>query len=159
MNKKNYVKIYSIVPTEYLNNSKLNSTEKLLLFHITALCKRNGYCCATNKYFVNIYNLSKTTISLSINKLVRLNILKSKIVKNDINSKKRYLTLVNDIWQSNLISINDNLNTGIEDRLTYNNKINKLNNTSLINNEEKNILNYDWLNDPDGWFDLDQGDK
>ena len=155
MNKKNYVKIYSIVPTEYLNNSKLNSTEKLLLFHITALCKRNGYCCATNKYFVNIYNLSKTTISLSINKLVRLNILKSKIVKNDINSKKRYLTLVNDIWQSNLISINDNLNTGIEDRLTYNNKINKLNNTSLINNEEKNILNYDWLNDPDGWFDLD----
>ncbi len=45
----------------------------------------------------------------------------------------------------------NNLNTGIEDRLTYNNKINKLNK----NNEEKDILNYDWLNDPDGWFDLD----
>ena len=29
MNSKNYVTIYSIVPKEYMNNSKLNSTDKL----------------------------------------------------------------------------------------------------------------------------------
>ena len=71
MNKKDYVMIYSIVPKEHLNNSKLNSTDKILLMHITALCNKYGYCSATNNYFVSIYNLSKTSISKSINKLVK----------------------------------------------------------------------------------------
>ena len=77
-NRNNYVVIYSIAPKEYLNNSKLNSTDKLLLFHITALCHKNGYCTATNRYFMRIYGFSKTTISKAINKLIKLNILKTR---------------------------------------------------------------------------------
>ena len=73
-NRNNYVVVYSIIPKEYLNNPKLNSTDKLLLFHITALCHKNGYCTATNRYFMRIYGFSKTTISKSINKLIKLNI-------------------------------------------------------------------------------------
>ena len=125
MNSKNYVTIYSIVPKEYMNNSKLNSTDKLLLCHITALCKKNGYCIATNRYFMSIYGISKTSISKSINKLVRLNILNSKIEKMNINSKRRYLTLVNDVWNYSYISVkhNDNLNIHISNHYLYNLKI------------------------------------
>lgn len=65
-NRNIYVAVYSIVPKEYFNNPKLNSTDKLLLFHITALCHKNGYCTATNRYFMRIYGFSKTAIKLNI---------------------------------------------------------------------------------------------
>ena len=162
MNSKNYVMIYSLVPKEYTNNSKLNSTDKLLLFHITALCKKNRYCIATNRYFVNIYGISKTSVSKSINKLVKLNILNSKIVKADVNTKRRYLTLVNDVWNYSCIGIKDNNDYGIEEEFSYNNKFNNKNNNNLIiDYETKSILDYDWINDPDDWFSeyQDRGNK
>ena len=58
--RNKYVVVYSIIPKEYLNNPKLNSTDKMLLFHITALCHKNGCCTATNRYFMKIYGFSKT---------------------------------------------------------------------------------------------------
>ena len=154
MNSKNYVTIYSIVPKEYMNNSKLNSTDKLLLCHITALCKKNGYCIATNRYFMSIYGISKTSISKSINKLVRLNILNSKIEKMNINSKRRYLTLVNDVWNYSYISVKHNDNMSVEEEFLYNsNYDNKNNNKLIIDNDPDEIIYYDWLNDPDGLYD------
>lgn len=154
MNSKNYVTIYSIVPKEYMNNSKLNSTDKLLLCHITALCKKNGYCIATNRYFMGIYGISKTSISKSINKLVRLNILNSKIEKMNINSKRRYLTLVNDVWNYSYISVKHNDNMSVEEGFLYNsNYDNKNNNKLIIDNDTDEIFDYDWLNDPDGLYD------
>ena len=104
-NRNIYVVVYSIVPKEYLNNPKLNSTDKLLLFHITALCHKNGYCTATNRYFMRIYGFSKTTISKSINKLIKLNILDSRIENYEFNNRKRYLILVNNVWKNNNIGI------------------------------------------------------
>lgn len=122
MCKGNFVKIYSIVSKKIMNSQKLNSTDKLLLLHITALCHRNGYCIATNRYFMNIYNLSKTTISKSINKLINLNILNSKIEIIGLNNKKRYITLVNNVWQNTMIGDNEYDNTSIGEEFTYNNK-------------------------------------
>lgn len=122
MCKGNFVKIYSIVSKNIMNSQKLNSTDKLLLLHITALCHRNGYCIATNRYFMNIYNLSKTTISKSINKLINLNILNSIIEIIGLNNKKRYITLVNNVWQNTMIGDNEYDNTSIGEEFTYNNK-------------------------------------
>ena len=155
MNKKDYVMIYFVVSKEHMSNSKLNSTDKLLLLHITALCNKNGYCSATNNYFVSIYNLSKTSISKSINKLVRFNILKSETKNYDFNHKKRILTLIIDVWKNNYRGIGKCDNTSMESELPYNNKYqNKINN-KIIDEETKELLDYDWLEDPDDWFHSD----
>ena len=135
MNRKNYVVIYSIIPKEYLNNPKLNSTDKLLLFHITALCHKNGYCTATNRYFMRIYGFSKTTISKSINKLIKLNILNSRIENYEFNNRKRNLTLVNNVWKNNNIGIEEDNDTGVKEEFTYNN------NYKYVNNELDPFIN------------------
>ena len=146
--RNKYVVVYSIIPKEYLNNPKLNSTDKLLLFHITALCHKNGYCIATNRYFMRIYGFNKTTISKSINKLIKLNILNSRIENYEFNNRKRYLTLVNNIWKNNNLSIEENNDTGVKEEFTYNNNYkyvnNELdpfinNNTIIDNTEERNF--------------------
>ena len=134
--RKIYVVVYSIIPKEYLNNPKLNSTDKLLLFHITALCHKNGYCTATNRYFMRIYGFSKTTISKSINKLLKLNILNSRIENYEFNNRKRYLTLVNNVWKNNNIGIEEDNDTGVIEEFTYNNNYKYINNelVPFINN-------------------------
>ena len=148
-NRNNYVVVYSIIPKEYLNNLKLNSTDKLLLFHITALCHKNGYCTATNRYFMRIYGFSKTTISKAINKLIKLNILNSRIENYEFNNRKRYLTLVNNVWKNNNISIEENNDTGVIEEFTYNNNYKYVNNElyPFINNntitEEDDERNFD----------------
>jgi len=63
---------------------------------------------------MRIYGFSKTTISKSINKLIKLNILNSKIENYEFNNKKRYLTLVNNVWENDNISIEENNNTIID---------------------------------------------
>lgn len=143
-NRNNYVVIYSIIPKEYLNKSKLNSTNKLLLFHITALCHKNEYCTATNGYFMKIYGFSKTTISKSINKLIKLNILNSRIENYEFNNRKKYLTLVNNVWKYNNIGIEENNDTGVKEEFTYNNYkyVNNeldlfINNNTIINNTDE----------------------
>ena len=130
------VVVYSIIPKEYLNNPKLNSTDKLLLFHITALCHKNWYCIATNRYFMRIYGFSKTTISKSINKLIKLNILNSRVENYEFNNKKRYLTLVNNVWKNNNIGIEENNDTSVKEEFTYNNNYKYVNNelVPFINN-------------------------
>ena len=136
-NRNIYVVVYSIVPKEYLNNPKLNSTDKLLLFHITALCHKNGYCTATNRYFMRIYGFSKTTISKSINKLIKLNILDSRIENYEFNNRKRYLILVNNVWKNNNIGIEENSDIGVKEEFTYNNN----NNYKCVNNELELFIN------------------
>ena len=138
--------VYSIIPKEYLNNPKLNSTDKLLLFHITALCHKNGYCTATNRYFMKIYSFSKTTMSKSINKLIKLNILNSRIENYEFNNRKRYLTLVNNVWKNNNIGIEENNDTSVKEEFTYNNNYKYVNNKLdlfINNNNNNNIVEND----------------
>ena len=142
-NRNIYVVVYSIVPKEYLNNPKLNSTDKLLLFHITALCHKNGYCTATNRYFMRIYGFSKTTISKSINKLIKLNILDSRIENYEFNNRKRYLILVNNVWKNNNIGIEENSDIGVKEEFTYNN------NYKYVNNELDPFINNNTIIDND----------
>lgn len=121
---------------------------------ITALCKKTGYCIATNRYFTSIYGISKTSISKSINKLVRLNILNLKIEKMNINSKRRYLTLVKDVWNYSYIGVKHNDNMNVEEEFLYNSNCdNKNNNKLIIDSEIDEIFDYDWLNDSDGLYD------
>ena len=142
-NRNNCVVVYSIIPKEYLNNTKLNSTDKLLLFHITALCHKNGYCIATNRYFMRIYGFNKTTISKSINKLIKLNILNSRIENYEFNNRKRYLTLVNNVWENNNMGIEEKNNTGVKEEFTYNN------NYKYVNNELDLFINNNTIIDND----------
>lgn len=61
--------INPIIPISVLSDSRISSLEKLLLLHIISLCKKNGYCWPTNRYFMNKFNCTKTTVSKSISSL------------------------------------------------------------------------------------------
>ena len=116
MDKPNY---YAIIPSE-VRYSNLKPNAKLLYGEITALSSKLGYCYATNKYFAELYGVSKNTISSWISDLKKLGFI-TVIVERNANKQiiKR------------CIGITKKIDTPILKKMKDNNTSN--NNTSNIN--------------------------
>ena len=53
---------YGILPAEVRYDKELLPNAKLLFVEITALCRKQGYCWATNSYFAELFNTTERTI-------------------------------------------------------------------------------------------------
>jgi hypothetical protein len=87
---------YAIIPADVRYNKKLSANAKLLYAEITALTNKNSYCWATNKYFGDLYGLSKDRISHLVSDLVD-----QKLIHVEITDKvyrKIYLTLAKNSY-------------------------------------------------------------
>lgn len=61
---------YAVIPASVRYDEKLTPNAKLLYGEITALCKKQGYCWATNDYFAQLYKTSDKTIGRWIKSLI-----------------------------------------------------------------------------------------
>lgn len=71
---------YAIIPANIRYDKTLNANAKLLYGEITALANEKGYCWASNKYFAELYGVSKETISRWINSLEKKGYVKFELV-------------------------------------------------------------------------------
>ena len=63
MSEKEIPSYYSIIPATVRYDHNLKANEKLMYGEITALSSKNGYCWAENRYFAELYDVHKITIS------------------------------------------------------------------------------------------------
>ena len=74
---------YAVIPATVRYDKDLPFGAKMLYGEITALSNQRGYCFAQNAYFAKLYDLSISTISRWISKLVKKGYLKMEIVFKD----------------------------------------------------------------------------
>ena len=139
---------YSILTANVRYDRELKANEKLLFSEITALANKRGYCTATNNYFANLYDKSKTTISNWINHLKEKGYLRVYFEKDgsQIIGRKLY-PVAEPIKENKDTPIKENLNTctrkaqegikenfkpPIKEKFKENNT--SINNTSINNN-------------------------
>ena len=129
------------IPKEVYLNKELNWTDKILLVEIHSLDNKDG-CFASNEYFSEFLDVSTTTISKSISKLIsfgymyiesfdgRKRVLKTKI---DLNfTSKQNDNLKAEFKQTSKQS-KSKIKSSLEENLIYNNTINNTdNNTTNI---------------------------
>jgi hypothetical protein len=60
---------YAIIPANVRYDERLKANEKLMYGEITALSNKLGYCCASNKYFAELYKVGKETVSRWVSNL------------------------------------------------------------------------------------------
>lgn len=127
MKEKIQPSFYAIIPATVRYDKDLNPNAKLLYGEITALCKREGYCWASNSYFAELYGVSKVTISRWVKNLID---------KGYIVSDIKYKEGSKEIKERRLY-LNDTLPINKNDKGSYQNcneGINKNDNTPINKN-------------------------
>ena len=130
--KPNY---YAILTAEVRYNKDLTPNAKLLYAEITALCNMNGKCFANNRYFAELYDKSRTSISKWLSQLVAFNYVTVVYTykKGTKEIDKRYISLVK-------CGIEEILKGGIKEKLKDNTtSINTTNTNTNIYIKEKFI--------------------
>ena len=117
---------YAIIPAE-VRYSDLKPNAKLLYGEITALSSKEGYCFATNRYFAELYNVTKNTISLWVSQLHKKGFISVTLIKKGEQITERRIGIIkNDV----------STNTNKEDLITI-----KVINTISILNRKENFIN------------------
>lgn len=124
---------YAILPANVRYDKDLTPNAKLLYAEITSLCNAKGYCWATNKYFADLYGVTKISISNWISELEKKGYIENEIIYADENKQilGRHLKICN-------IGIKEIFNRGIEENFNRPIKENFNNNNKDKNNKNKN---------------------
>lgn len=89
------VNYFAVIPANVRYDRKVCPNAKLLYGEVTALCNKEGYCWATNKYFAELYRVSTRAVTSWIKQLTDNGYLESEIVYKDGTKEiaARYLRL------------------------------------------------------------------
>ena len=113
-----------VLPETVLGDNRLTYFERVLLIDIVSLCKKNGYCWPTNRYFMNKFNCTKPTVSKSISSLSKYGYIDIEINNSETNNSKRIIRL-SEVLKKRITSIQGNINTSIQNNFNLDNKYNK----------------------------------
>lgn len=70
---------YTVIPAPVRFHEGLKASEKILYGDIAYLANAHGYCSAENKYFAELFNVSKFTVSVWISNLEKHGFIKTEI--------------------------------------------------------------------------------
>lgn len=141
--KPNY---YAIIPANVRYDKDLQMGARLLYGEITALSNQTGQCWSSDKYFMDLYGVTKRTIQNWLGTLEEKGYI-DRVVKYKDGGKeieKRYITLV----KLNALPYGNNLHYPMENNCTVNNtSINTTSNNikDLCNSGEydyKSVIDY-----------------
>lgn len=134
---------YAIIPANIRYDKNLTANAKLLYAEITALCQKEGYCWATNKYFQELYGVSQQTVSEWVRQLVNLKVI---TIEMDKKNNRRYIRLLlGGDYKKTCAPLQENLCTPLQENLYRNNT--SVNNTSVNNSKNsKKVLIDEYFN-------------
>ena len=93
--KKEEPSYWAVIPANVRYDKSLSPNAKLLYGELTALCKKEGYAWASNKYFANLYQVDRSSISHWIKKLQDRGYIRLKFIYADdkpyIEERRIYL--------------------------------------------------------------------
>jgi len=94
---------YSIIPAPVRYDKRLSPAAKVLFAEITSLCNKHGFCYSQNRYFENLYQVSKQTINNWLQQLEAYGYIERHIYRNEGSKEilNRYITIFEKPMQIN----------------------------------------------------------
>lgn len=125
-----------VIPEAVLGDNRLTFLERVLLIEIVSLCKKNGYCWPTNRYFMDKFDCTKPTISKSISSLSKYN-----YIDIEINNNSKRIIRLSEALKKKIMSIQETFNASIQNNFNHDNK---------YKNNKRDILNDIYTVDDEG---------
>lgn len=125
---------YSIIPATVRYDNRLTPNAKLLFGEITSLTNKHGFCYSNNRYFQELYKVSKQTINNWLQQLEEFGYIQRHIYRCEGSKEilNRYITIFDK-------PIQINLNRPIQEILTdINTRFNNKSNNYLKEKKSKN---------------------
>ena len=119
MEKEPFISL--VLPESVLGDNRLTYFERILLIDIVSLCKKNGYCWPTNRYFMKRFDCTKPTVSKSISSLSKNGYIDIEINNSETNNSKRIIKL-SEALKKRITNNPKNTNTSIQSDFNYYNK-------------------------------------
>lgn len=107
MEKEPFISL--VLPESVLGDDRLTYLERILLIDIVSLCKKNGYCWPTNRYFMKKFDCTKPTVSKSISSLSKNGYIDIEVNNSETNNSKRIIKL-SEVLKKRITSIQNNFN-------------------------------------------------
>ncbi|MFT9455726.1 MAG: helix-turn-helix domain-containing protein [Liquorilactobacillus hordei] len=118
---------YAVIPANVRYDKRLPSKAPLLYGEITALCNKEGVCWASDDYFMNLYEVSKSTIQSWLKSLDKNGYIDREVIlkKDSKEIDKRYIRISDRVYRKTGIPYTDNLENPMPknrvDNITNNN--------------------------------------
>lgn len=128
---------FAIIPAIVRYDKKLTANAKLLYGEITALANEKGYCWAGDRYFAELYGVSKTTIQSWIKALTDNGYITKELIYREGTKEilNRYIRIVAYPTQENLgTPTQENLR---DNNTSFNNTFNKTNKEEVETSSRK----------------------
>ncbi|OTO14113.1 hypothetical protein A5882_002537 [Enterococcus sp. 4E1_DIV0656] len=128
---------FAIIPANVRYDKKLTANAKLLYGEITALANEKGYCWAGDRYFAELYGVSKTTIQSWIKALTDNGYITKELIYREGTKEilNRYIRIVAYPTQENLgTPTQENLR---DNNTSFNNTFNKTNKEEVETSSRK----------------------
>lgn len=128
---------FAIIPAKVRYDKKLTANAKLLYGEITALANEKGYCWAGDRYFAELYGVSKTTIQSWIKALTDNGYITKELIYREGTKEilNRYIRIVAYPTQENLgTPTQENLR---DNNTSFNNTFNKTNKEEVETSSRK----------------------
>ena len=119
MEKEPFISL--VLPESVLGDNRLTYFGRILLIDIVSLCKKNGYCWPTNRYFKKKFDCTKPTVSKSISSLSKNGYIDIEINNRETNNSKRIIK-ISEVLKKRITSIQRNANTSIQNNFNHYNK-------------------------------------
>ncbi|MFT8583104.1 helix-turn-helix domain-containing protein [Liquorilactobacillus hordei] len=130
---------YAIIPANVRYDKRLPSKAPLLYGEITALCNKEGFCWASDDYFMNLYSVSKSTIQLWLNSLAKNGYIEREVVfkKGSKEIDKRYIRIPDKVYRKTGIPYTEKSEYPIPKNRTDNNTNNNTTSNNTNNSAAK----------------------
>ena len=93
-NKSERPSYFSITPANVRYDKSLPPSARLLYGELTALANMEGYCCASNRYFAELYDVTPQAVSKWVNLLAEKKYIRLEYVHNGKEIKERRIYII-----------------------------------------------------------------
>jgi hypothetical protein len=131
---------YAVIPANVRYSDKISASAKLLFGEVSALCNKEGYCWASNRYFARNYNVNMRTVQRWLSELKKAGFIDIELDTQEESSERKIWIKTAQGVTKTVPPHDESVIPPYDKNATHNNtRVNNINNSSEPHSEDSPV--------------------